>query len=595
MNTARRARLVVAAPVAVLAVTLALTLGVRGASAITLAENPFLEQAGPVVSGEITTLADEGYSVAVSEDGNTAIVGAPEFNGFEGAAFVFVRSGTTWTQQGKALVGKGASKFAQEGKAVALSGDGNTAFIGGPQNEGPHEEFFGTTWVFTRSGTTWTEQQQLIGKGTGSTEKAGQGAALALSKDGKTALIGAELNSSGIGGAFVFTLGAKWEQQGTILVGKHGTEIPLEGESVALSAEGNTALIGGPKDETAAKHPEEGSVWVFTRSGGVWSEQAELGPGSSAGEKAFQGKSVALSGDGNTALVGGSGYNSLNGAAWVYTRSGTTWSQQAGPLLGEKPILGPEFGFSSALSESGNTALIGGEADNGEAGATWAFERSGTAWTEQKKIVGEHPKVPSEQGWSVALSADGSTGIIGAPANNSGLGAFWVFARAPEKEKEKEPEKPKEKEEPPPQQQKETPQNTNNGASAGASVAAPSNGSTDAISSSQPSAAQIEAALASAFGLPSAKACYSHRSFKIRIRQPHGYPRIISAEVFLGKKRERSLDKKGLVDQIVLTGLPYGTFTIRIVARTTTGTTLTGTRTYHTCRAKPLKAHHHKP
>jgi hypothetical protein len=103
------------------------------------------------------------------------------------------------------------------------------------------------------------------------------------------------------------------------------------------------------------------------------------------------------------------------------------------------------------------------------------------------------------------------------------------------------------------------------------------------------SAGEIEAALATAFGLPPARACYSRRAFAIHIRQPHGYPRIVSAEVFLDKWRERTLGKKGLVDKVVLRGLPRGTFTIRIVARTVTGQTLAGTRTYHTCRSKLLK------
>ncbi len=102
------------------------------------------------------------------------------------------------------------------------------------------------------------------------------------------------------------------------------------------------------------------------------------------------------------------------------------------------------------------------------------------------------------------------------------------------------------------------------------------------------SAAEIEAALASAFGLPAARACYSRRAFAIHIRQPRGYPRVVSAKVFLGRRRERTLDKRGLADEVVLRGLPRGRFTIRIVARTANGKTLTGTRTYHTCRSKPL-------
>jgi hypothetical protein len=422
--------------------------GVQDTLAISLSGDPFLEQAGPLTSPEITEFAEQGASVAVSANGDTALVGAPFFTlvkGGGGAAFVYVRSGASWSLQQK-IVPAGLEKDAQFGSAVALSADGNTALIGAQDNRGGvGEPFFGASWVYTRTATSWSEQQKLVGEGEHSTEKARQGSGVALSADGKTALIGAEDNETGIGGAFVFALGSKWEQQGKILIGKHGTEIPLEGHSVALSAEGSTALIGGPKDEGTAKHKGEGAVWAFVYSGGTWKEQAELPAGNGVGEEVAQGSGVALSGDGNTAIVGGPGYSKLNGAAWVYTRSGTTWTEQAGPLLGEDPSTEPEQGMSVALSESGNTALVGGSANDVSLGATWAFTRSGSTWSEQRKLVGLHATVPTEQGWAVALSADGGTALVGAPGNDGTEGAFWVFARAPETEKEKETEKPPEK------------------------------------------------------------------------------------------------------------------------------------------------------
>ncbi len=133
--------------------------------------------------------------------------------------------------------------------------------------------------------------------------------------------------------------------------------------------------------------------------------------------------------------------------------------------------------------------------------------------------------------------------------------------------------------------------NTGSGSSTGSSASTGTTGKATAdLVPPGPTPAQFEEKLATAFGLPSAKACYSKRAFKIHIQQPPGYPKVVSAEVFLGKQRERSLNKKGLTDQVVLTQLPYGTFTIRIVATTVDHTKLTGTRTYHTCRAKPLKS-----
>jgi hypothetical protein len=100
--------------------------------------------------------------------------------------------------------------------------------------------------------------------------------------------------------------------------------------------------------------------------------------------------------------------------------------------------------------------------------------------------------------------------------------------------------------------------------------------------------------LASALGLPPAKACLSHRSFAIHVHQPAGYPKILSAEVLLGRKREGIVQGKRITSQVNLRGLPAGTFTIVIRAHLQGGRTLTGTRTYHTCAKHRLKGHHHR-
>src|SRR5262249_57972214 len=126
---------------------------------------------------------------------------------------------------------------------------------------------------------------------------------------------------------------------------------------------------------------EVGAAWVFTRASETWSQQgAKLTPGGVGGAlPPLFGESVALSSDGNTALIGGPDDEAGNGAAWAFTRSGSTWSQQGSKLTGSG-ITGllATFGTSVALSSDGNTALIGGPLDNGEAGAGWGYRRSGS-------------------------------------------------------------------------------------------------------------------------------------------------------------------------------------------------------------------------
>ncbi len=384
----------------------------------------------------------QGWSVALSSDGNTALVGGPDDNlendQATGAAWVFSRSNGAWIQQGQKLVGTGASANSGQGWSVALSGDGNTALIAGPNDR--------TAWAFTRDNGVWTQQAQLF--------NASGAVSVTLSADGNTAVIGAPGNNVGVGAAWVFTRSNGVWTQGQILAANDEAGQAGFGQSVALSADGNTVIVGGPNDNFATM----GSAWVFTRSSGIWTQQGPKLVGTGAnfvcGIGIFQGYSVALSADGNTAVIGGphdssdcSGLTAV-GAAWVFTRNNGVWTQQGQKLVGNGAGGAARQGTSVALSADGNTALIGGPADpvfiiNNlyPVGATWVFARSNGVWTQQgQKLVGTGYLHGSNQGNAVALSGDGSTALIGGPLDNdppSLTGAAWVFAQPAKTDKTK--------------------------------------------------------------------------------------------------------------------------------------------------------------
>ena len=188
------------------------------------------------------------------------------------------------------------------------------------------------------------------------------------------------------GAAWIFTrTGSKWAQQGTKLTGggESGAEANF-GSSVALSSDGTTALIGGKGDNADA-----GAAWVFTREGSEFKQQGSKLTGAGETGKGELGGSAALSADGDTAIVGGRADNSFAGAAWVFTRSGTSWTQQGSKLTGSGETLKGDFGDSVALSGEGNTAIVGANADGGFAGAAWVFTRSGSSWTQEgSKLTG---------------------------------------------------------------------------------------------------------------------------------------------------------------------------------------------------------------
>jgi hypothetical protein len=280
----------------------------------------FIQQGGKIIGTGAVGTSWQGWSVALSADGNTAIVGGTYDSSGAGATWVFTRSSGVWSQQGSKLVGTGAVGGAVQGASVALSADGNTAIVGGYFDSSGA----GATWVFTRSSGVWSQQGGKL-VGTGAVGGADEGFSVALSADGNTAIVGGTYDSSGIGAAWVFTRSSGvWSQQGSKLVGTGAVGGAAQGNSVALSADGNTAIVGGRLDNFYA-----GATWVFARSSGVWSQQGSKLVGTGAVGGAAQGISVALSADGNTAIVGGTYDSSGIGAAWVFTRSGTPVREEA--------------------------------------------------------------------------------------------------------------------------------------------------------------------------------------------------------------------------------------------------------------------------
>jgi hypothetical protein len=369
--------------------------------------------------------AAQGFSVAISADGSTAIVGGQNDNGGQGAAWIYTNNGGIWSQQGSKLVGTGNVGAAKQGYSVAISADGNTAMVGG----GYDNNMQGAVWVYTRTGTTWTQQgEKLIG--TGVINYAFQGCSISLSADGNTAVIGGNRDNNAIGAAWIFVReGNVWTQQGSKLIGTGNFDgMVQQGISVAISADGNTVAVGANQDFN-----NKGAVWVYKRNASTWTQEGSKLVGSGAIAESQQGSSVALSADGNTLLVGAHGDQASQGAAWIYARSGSAWTQQGSKLLAVGGTGSSNFGKSVTLSADGNTAIIGASADNNGEGAAWVYTRIGNVWAQQpSKLFGtgvSNLTTGAGQGYSVSLSADGNTAIVGGP-NDFNHGAAWVFKYA---------------------------------------------------------------------------------------------------------------------------------------------------------------------
>ncbi|NWJ95881.1 MAG: Ig-like domain repeat protein [Chloroflexi bacterium] len=397
----------------------------------------------PMVQGQklistANTNGDQfGNAVALSSDGNIALIGAPKkiFAGtnmpqiWQGAAYIFTRTGSTWVQQ-QILTATNSAYGDQFGNAVALSSDGNTALVGAYWKWFGMNGNQGAAYIFTRTGAIWAQHQMLT-----STNGAGNdyfGSAVALSSNGSTALIAAPGKENNQGAAYIFTqTNNTWTQQ-QILTATNGTANDQFGNAVALSSDGSTALMGAP-NKIFGQNLNQGSAYIFTQTNNTWTQQAILTATNSSGWDHF-GSAVALNSNGNTALVGAySKYinGSNQGAAYIFTRTGFTWAQEGTALTSNSGAANDGFGSAVVLSSDGNIALIGANNKNGGQGAAYSFTRTNSTWTQQAILTAANGTAKDKFGNALALSGSGSTILIAASSKTMGgtgnQGATYIF------------------------------------------------------------------------------------------------------------------------------------------------------------------------
>jgi ankyrin repeat protein len=254
--------------------------------------------------------ARDFFASAVAVSGDTAVVGSPDhfdFGTFAGAAYVFVRSGTVWSQQQKLRASDAAANDVF-GESVAISAD--TVVVGNELDDNAAGADAGAAYVFVRSGTVWSQQQKLTASDAAANDRLG----FSVTVSGDTAVLGAPYNGSQAGAAYVFVRsGALWSQQQK-LAGSDTVANDQFGWSVALS--GDIAVVGSRLDDDAGG--DSGSAYVFAGSEGVWSQQQKL-TASDAGANDTFGSSVAVSG--STAVIGSpsdADAGSFSGSAYVY-------------------------------------------------------------------------------------------------------------------------------------------------------------------------------------------------------------------------------------------------------------------------------------
>ncbi len=386
-----------------------------------------------------------GDSVALSFFGNTALVGADDKtvggNSQQGAAYVYTLANGIWSQAAELTAADGAAND-HFGNSVVLSSHGKIALVGSYTKIVNGHNYQGAAYVFTTTDNWTTHTQAELTASNGAANDL-FGSSVALDLYGDTALVGADGKTVGgntqQGAAYWYTEPtggwATTSADAAELTASDGAANDYFGESVALSGDGSVRLVGA-EGKTVGSNSAQGAAYVYANS----TFPVELTAANGAANDHF-GSSVALSLYGATALVGAKaktvGGNSAQGAAYVLTTTDNWATSAQTELTAANGAANDYFGESVALSSNGGTtALVGALyktiGGNSAQGAAYVLTTTDN-WTTsaQTELTASNGAANDSFGYSVALSSNGTTALVGAKAKtvggNTQQGAAYFF------------------------------------------------------------------------------------------------------------------------------------------------------------------------
>lgn len=358
--------------------------------------------------------------------------------GDTGRAFVFVRIQTGWSQKA-VLSHPDLRTGENFGYSVAVSGDGKVAAVGAVLSQSLTPGVTnGAVYIYTEDPVTknWNFKQRVEPHTVATT--AYSGFSVALSYDGSTMAVGNPYDDkqnvvADMGSVSIFVKdGDTWVSQ-SLLWPNIGASSVHFGTAVSLSNDGNTLAVGADNDYLVAN--TSGAVYIFTRTDSVWTQQAKLTNTEESSGELFGANSVALSGDGLTCVVGAPNKSTPNkttyeGAAYVFKLDAGVWTKQA-RLLAEEGKTYDYFGRSVSINNTGDKIVVGAygldKNSLSESGAVYFFTLSGETWSVPVKLASKDIEVNERFGWSVDISGDGTTCAIGAPYQYYSSGSLYIY------------------------------------------------------------------------------------------------------------------------------------------------------------------------
>ena len=379
---------------------------------------PSHEQAVIIAADRVAT-DNFGYAVSMDGDGTRVVIGAlndDTVSPNDGSVYVWIRSGTTWTQEAK-LTGSDPYNTANFGNSVDISSDSTRLIVGAPKANGS----YGAAYIFTRSGSVWTQEVKLTG-----TPKLTSyfGTSVGIDATGTRVVIGHPeyVSVSNYGAVYVYKrTDTAWALE-TQKVTAGGNE--KMGTAVSIDATGTRFLASAP--DVSSPVSKCGAVYVFTRSGTTWTQEAKLTV-SDRQVNDYLGFAISINAAGDRFAVGNrDAVGSRYGKVYTFTRSGTTWTQEA-IFNPPDPITSGYFGSGVSLSDDGTVLLIGAKGKQ----ASYIYHLNDGVWTLEAERYGSVTGSASLYGVGVGVSRDGFYGAVGASGLTIGgttnAGACFIF------------------------------------------------------------------------------------------------------------------------------------------------------------------------
>ena len=319
-------------------------------------------------------------------------------------------------------------------RGISVSGDGSIIVVGANYAHAPAADS-GAAYIFEKTGSTWTQFQKIVASDGAASDYFGS--SVCVSRDGSTIAIGTpyddDNSAEASGSVYMFEkVGGNWTQVQKLTAGDPIVDAHLSSSGVQLTDDGTTLLVG-------AHAPSVEAAYIFDKAAnGTWSQTQKIQASNTESGDQFA-SSIDISGDGTVICCGAINEDTgatNKGAAYIFVKSAAgAWSQTETQFIqASDGTTSDSFGLGVSVSQNGDRILVGSHLDDtgeGDSGSMYIFDRTNGVWTQTNHLYPGHATGPGGYGMSSAISDDGKVYMVGSPydetAGGTDNGAVFVY------------------------------------------------------------------------------------------------------------------------------------------------------------------------